>query len=154
MATRKKKTRRKAPARRTPRSSEKIANPQGTEGTYEVGYKKPPVEHQFKPGQSGNPAGPPKARSNLWRHLCTVMAMSPKEVAKFARRKDLTLAQLIAVKNVQQIRKGICRKDVAAIVKIMIEHDEGKPAVDVHMTTEPPLTPEECDEIRRAMKGT
>ncbi len=27
---------------------------------YEVGYKRPPTEHQFKPGQSGNPKGRPK----------------------------------------------------------------------------------------------
>lgn len=27
---------------------------------YEVGYKKPPKEHQFKPGISGNPKGRPK----------------------------------------------------------------------------------------------
>lgn len=27
---------------------------------YEVGYKRPPREHQFKPGQSGNPKGRPK----------------------------------------------------------------------------------------------
>jgi hypothetical protein len=27
---------------------------------YEVGYKKPPKEHQFPPGESGNPKGRPK----------------------------------------------------------------------------------------------
>lgn len=27
---------------------------------YEVGYKRPPAEHQFKTGQSGNPKGRPK----------------------------------------------------------------------------------------------
>jgi hypothetical protein len=30
---------------------------------YKVGYKKPPVESRFKPGQSGNPAG--RAKSNV-----------------------------------------------------------------------------------------
>jgi hypothetical protein len=29
---------------------------------YEVGYKKPPKATQFKPGQSGNPAGRPKSK--------------------------------------------------------------------------------------------
>jgi hypothetical protein len=38
------------------------AKPPTDEGAapYEVGNKKPPKEHQFKPGQSGNPKGRPK----------------------------------------------------------------------------------------------
>lgn len=30
------------------------------DNNYEIGYKKPPKEHQFKPGVSGNPKGRPK----------------------------------------------------------------------------------------------
>ena len=32
---------------------------------YEVGYKRPPREHQFNPGQSGNPKGRPKKNKNF-----------------------------------------------------------------------------------------
>jgi Family of unknown function (DUF5681) len=33
--------------------------------TYKVGNKKPPLQTRFKPGQSGNPSGRPKGRSNF-----------------------------------------------------------------------------------------
>ena len=33
-------------------------------GSYETGYGKPPKQHQFKPGQSGNPRGRPKGSKN------------------------------------------------------------------------------------------
>jgi len=36
-----------------------------TEGSYLVGYGKPPADTRFKPGQSGNPRGRPKGTRNL-----------------------------------------------------------------------------------------
>ena len=35
--------------------------------SYEVGYGKPPAEHRYKPGQSGNPLGRPKGARNKQR---------------------------------------------------------------------------------------
>lgn len=34
-------------------------------GTYPVGYGKPPIGSQFKPGQSGNPSGRPRRSRNV-----------------------------------------------------------------------------------------
>jgi hypothetical protein len=45
------------------------------QGKSEVGYKNLPKEAQFKPGQSGNPAGPPKRRTQLWTYFCRYMAL-------------------------------------------------------------------------------
>ena len=36
---------------------------------YDVGYKKPPKNTQFKPGQSGNPKGRPKKPTNIHEAL-------------------------------------------------------------------------------------
>lgn len=39
---------------------EEISAEQGNNTEYKVGYCKPPLESRWKPGQSGNPKGPPK----------------------------------------------------------------------------------------------
>jgi len=47
---------------------------------YLVGYSRPPVQHQFKPGQSGNPSGRPKGTrgfiSDLRDELAEVVSIA------------------------------------------------------------------------------
>ena len=62
--------------------------------SYDVGYKRPPKEHQYKAGQSGNPAGrPPKSKQDLSKLLLEDMTvredgqeieMDPREAALLA----------------------------------------------------------------------
>jgi hypothetical protein len=40
------------------------ANAQSAVPAYKVGYGRPPIEHQFKPGESRNPRGRPAGRKN------------------------------------------------------------------------------------------
>lgn len=52
-------------------------DPEGPRGaderSYQVGYGKPPKDSQFKPGQSGNPAGRPKRKPSIKEELEAVL---------------------------------------------------------------------------------
>lgn len=45
--------------KKTNRSTPSSSDGERTKGDYRVGYGRPPKEHQFKPGRSGNPRGRP-----------------------------------------------------------------------------------------------
>ena len=75
------------------------------QGKSKVGYKKSPEETQFSKGESGNPAGPPVRRTQLWVWFCKFMDMTDKELAKLNRKK-LTQAQQTALKLVENAKDG------------------------------------------------
>jgi hypothetical protein len=78
-----------------------------------IGYKRPPKEHQFRPGQSGNPGGRPKGarsfKSDLRDELSeltkfqdggeqhTVSALIKRLVASALEGNQRALATLLAV---------------------------------------------------------
>jgi hypothetical protein len=47
-----------------------------------VGYKRPPVAHQFKPGVSGNPSGRPKSVRSIKAHLAAYLLEELAEVIR------------------------------------------------------------------------
>lgn len=57
--------------RKPPRSPGEGERPNGR---YEVGYGRPPKDHQFKPGQSGNPKGRPKGSKSFSTYLQEALA--------------------------------------------------------------------------------
>lgn len=61
----------------------------GKEREYEVGHCKPPVEHQFKPGNPGRPKG---ARNKLSEDFFAAMSKA------FTERGEEALAQMIREK--------------------------------------------------------
>jgi len=116
---------------------------------YKVGNKKPPKEHQFKPGQSGNPKGPPIRRTNLWVWFCKYMTLTDAELDKLDRDK-LTQAQQTALKLVQNAKdgKGSGSQRLALAV---FDREEGRAVEHLHISSEDELSEDECEEIREML---
>jgi hypothetical protein len=117
---------------------------------YKVGNKKPPKEHQFPPGQSGNPAGPPKRRTNLWVWLCTYMNMNDAELKKLDT-KELTQAQQTALKLVENAKDGKYSGS-ERLARYVIDRDEGKALERVAVEDNRAMSPEECEEVREILR--
>ncbi|MHC4117020.1 MAG: DUF5681 domain-containing protein [Planctomycetota bacterium] len=129
----------------------KGAKPPTEREDYEVGYKKPPKEHQFKPGQSGNPKGPPVRRTQLWVYLCQYMAMTDAELEKLNREK-LTQAQHTALRIVENAKNGMgCGAE--RLARHIFDREEGKAVEHLIVENENTLSDEECGQIRDLLKG-
>ena len=120
------------------------------QGKSEVGYKKPPKEAQFKPGQSGNPAGPPKRRTQLWTYFCKYMALTDAELAKLDKEK-LTQAQQTAIKLVENMREGK-GSGSEHLARHVFDREEGKAIEHLVIENENTLTDAECEEIREVLR--
>ncbi len=114
-----------------PTTLEPLDRNRNPDGSYKVGYKRPPVHSRFKPGQSGNPGGRPKGRQSMSRILERLCAMTPEEFEAF---KPKTVAEEMA--------KAWCERAVDPSLpsglsllysKALVDRMEGKPgqAVDV-----------------------
>lgn len=75
---------------------------------YEVGYGRPPREHRFRPGKSGNPGGRPKGA----RSLASVVAATLGErivVTENGRRKRITKLEAAVKQLVNRAAAGDAR---------------------------------------------
>jgi hypothetical protein len=81
---------------------------------YEVGYGKPPIHSQFRPGQSGNPAGRRKGVRNLMTDVKRTLA-TPVKVKEGGRtRKKSTQESALMV-----LREKALRGDPRAIDRLI-----------------------------------
>lgn len=119
------------------------------QGKSKVGYKNPPKEQQFKPGQSGNPKGPPKHRINLWVWFCKYMEMTNAELGKLDR-ETLTQAQQSALKLVENIRDGKHAGSERLALSIF-DREEGRAVEHLVIEDDQMLSDSECDEIRNLL---
>ena len=120
------------------------------QGETAVGPGHPPEEHQFKPGQSGNPNGSPKARTNLWKFINRFMAMTDDELAKVDRKK-LTQSQQVALKHVEGATLNPASES-ERFVRYCIDRDEGKASEHLVIDKDNDLSDEECEEIRAVLR--
>jgi hypothetical protein len=131
-------------------SSETLAVRQGDDD-YKVGPGCPPKEHQFKPGESGNPDGPPKHRTNLWVYFTQYMGMTADERAAVDRTK-LTAAQETALEMVEQAVKGKgCGFE--RLARYIVNREEGRAAEHIILGAGTDLSDAECEEVRALLRG-
>ena len=120
------------------------------QSTSEVGYKKPPKEHCFKPGRSGNPKGPPARRTQLWVYFCQYMTLTDAELAKLDQSK-LTQAQQTALMLVENAKAGKCSGS-ERLARHVFDREEGRAVKHLVVEKDRAYTPEECDRIREVLR--
>lgn len=119
----------------------------GRQGNYKVGHGKPPKEHQWKPGESGNPKGPPVRRTNLWVWVCKYMGMTDAELKKL-KKSTLTQAQQAALAIVENMKTGK-RSGSQRLARDFFDREEGRATEHIIIGDEAGLSDDECDEIRK-----
>jgi Family of unknown function (DUF5681) len=73
--------------------------------TYEVGYRKPPRAHQFKPGESGNPRGRPKNTKNEATILRNLLNRRV-EAREGGKARKITILEAILLRFAEEALKG------------------------------------------------
>jgi len=114
-----------------------------------VGYGKPPKEHCFKKGESGNPNGPPKHRMQLWTYLCRYANMTDAEFDKLKKGK-LMQSQQAAIKLIENLKEGKYSPS-GKLARHIFDREEGRPTEHIIVGSDATLTDEECSEVRKAL---
>ncbi len=87
----------------------------GKGGDYDVGYGKPPKEHRFKMGQSGNPAGAPSKRKRPKIDVAAVLN-EPIAVKNSGVRQKM---HPYAVAGRKLVERGLKQNDLNAILEFL-----------------------------------
>ncbi|MFC1652484.1 DUF5681 domain-containing protein [Planctomycetota bacterium] len=121
------------------------------QGDNKVGPGHPPKDHQFQPGQSGNPKGSPKPRTNLYRHVTKYAEMTDAELAEVDRDK-LTQSEKAALVIVEKLAKGELTGS-ERMARYIVDREEGRAVERLILTDDNALTDDECNDIRELIRG-
>ncbi len=91
------------------------SNTRPPRGDYVVGYGRPPVSGQFKPGQSGNPKGRPKAKADFGTILEQALT-ARVAVQENGRRRHVSMREVI----VRGLVADAARRDPKALRMLMV----------------------------------
>ncbi len=120
------------------------------QGEYKVGDKKPPKEHRFKKGQSGNPKGKPKGTLSVVAALKKKLQEIPDDPSNKERRSYLDILIL------KIIKKAITGEDVA-MIKDIIDRVDGKPKqpieADISLTSQAKEGAEKLNDLINDLTG-
>ncbi len=85
-------------------------------GGYKVGYGKPPAEHQFRKGKSGNPSGRPKKRKpqpvDVGAVLNEPIAIKQSGTCKKMQPFEVSIRKLV--------ERGLKKGDLSAILEFLV----------------------------------
>jgi hypothetical protein len=93
----------------------------GDDGDYEIGYGKPPKQHRFKKGQSGNPKGRPKRSKNIGSIISEIADETVEANLKGKRRK-ISLREAIIRRLMADAMKGDLRA-LRLALDLINQHD-------------------------------
>ena len=78
----------------------------GQASEYAVGYGKPPQQHQFKPGQSGNKKGRPKATESL-DQVAKRVFNAPVAIWENGKRRTISKQALVVKRITDRAVAGV-----------------------------------------------
>jgi hypothetical protein len=119
---------------------------------YEIGKGRPPVQTRWKPGQSGNPKGRPKASKNL-KTIMLERLVQKIPVQERGKLRQVSVFEAIVMRMVNLALKG----DQKAITFIMSMEDEltryAAPAAKIPLNASPADIVKVYQAIVRQVKG-
>jgi hypothetical protein len=91
-----------------------MADKQKSSGEYEVGYGKPPKEHQFQPSRSGNPRGRPKSKKSGSTDISELLG-EPVKVTAGGKVREMGPFEA----GLRKLAKKAIDKDLCAIIRFV-----------------------------------